>query len=199
MKWFKFNINDLTPDEYEKWYALSSNQKKQKIDSFKFTDDKKRSVAGEMLAKKAIADALHVSPESIVIEATENGKPYIENSDIHFNISHSNDMVVCALSSKPVGIDIEKIRPINIKIAKRFFTNNEKIYLFGKDPDDTNYNTPPPDDMLKRFFEIWTAKEAYLKFTGKGIAEELNTLYFDHSNLTTYFFEDYVVTIYGEK
>ena len=199
MNWYKYNINDFTPGAYEKWYDLLSEQKKIRIDKMKFTDDKKRSVAGEMLARKAIAQRLKIAPENIIFKTDERGKPYAHNLDIHFNISHSDDYVVCAVDSKPVGIDIEKIRPINLKIAKRFFSEDEQKYLFRKKPEESDYTSPPTDDLLKRFFEIWTAKEAYLKFTGEGISQELNALKIDRNALNVHYFDDYVVTIYTES
>ena len=119
MKWYKYDIRDLTDTEYVKWYSLMDETKKQRVDRFHFYDDKKRTVAGEMLARKAIAEWCGVAPESITFETTKNGKPYAKNLTVEFNISHSDDMVVCAIDSKPIGIDIEKIRPINLKTAQR--------------------------------------------------------------------------------
>lgn len=199
MNWYKYNINDFTPGAYEKWYDLLSEQKKIRIDKMKFTDDKKRSVAGEMLAKTAISQMCVITPEEIIINTSSNGKPYTTNADIHFNISHCEDWVVCAISDTPVGIDIEKIRPINIKIAKRFFSEDEQIYLFQKLPGEEDFTLTPTDDMLKRFFEIWTSKEAYLKFTGEGITQELNSLKINKNALDVHYFDDYIVTIYKES
>ena len=122
MKWYKYDIRDLTVPEYNKWYSLMSTDKQQRVDRFRFVDDKKRTVAGEMLARKAIAEWCIVAPESIVFSIREHGKPYAVDLDVEFNISHSGDMVVCAVDDKPVGIDIEKIRPIDLTVAKRICT-----------------------------------------------------------------------------
>ena len=74
-------------------------------------------------------------------------------------------MVVCAVDDKPIGIDIEQIRPIDLKLAKRFCTKQELTYLF--DGADNK-------EILTRFFKLWTAKEAYSKCLGKGLAS-INT------------------------
>ncbi len=198
MDWYKYNINDFTPGAYEKWYDLLSEQKKIRIDKMKFTDDKKRSVAGEMLARKAVAQRLKIAPENIIFETDERGKPYAHNLDIHFNISHSDDYVVCAIDSKPVGIDIEKIRPINLKIAKRFFTADEQKYVFTEVPREEDFEKAADNNMLTRFFEVWTGKEAYLKYKGTGITDNLNTLSVNENNLITEYFDDYIVRIYTE-
>ena len=123
MKWYKFDIRDLTAADYEKWYALMSKDKQMRIDRFRFEDDRKRSVAGEMLARKAIAEWCGILAESIVLGKTETGKPYPKDLPVEFNISHSGDMVVCAVDDKPVGIDIEEVRPIDLTVAKRICTD----------------------------------------------------------------------------
>ncbi len=98
---------------------------------------------------------LGIGRDSIVIEKDERGKPYISGSDdLFFSISHSFPFYAAAFSSGPVGVDIEKIRDVKTGIAKRMFTERERQYA-GNDP--------------VRFLEIWTRKEAYLKYTGKGI------------------------------
>lgn len=198
MEWVKFNINNLSFVEYEKWFALMTDEKKERINKMRFEDDKKRSVIGEMLAKKAISKISGIPVENITLKTTETGKPYIENSVIHFNISHCQDWVVCAIHSKPIGIDIEKIRPINLKIAKRFFTADEQNYVFSGIPKEEDFEKTSDYDMLKRFFEVWTGKEAYLKYKGTGITDSLNTLSVNENNLKTEYFDDYIVRIYTE-
>ena len=65
MKWYKYDIRDLTDAEYNKWYSLMSEDKQHRVERFRFLDDKKRIVVGEMLARKAIAEWCGVAPESI--------------------------------------------------------------------------------------------------------------------------------------
>ena len=139
MKWYKYDIRDLTDNEYNKWYSLMSEDKQCRVDRFRFVDDKKRTVAGEMLARKAIAEWCSVAPEDIVFGIKEHGKPYAKNLSIEFNISHSSDMVVCAVDDKPVGIDIEQIRPIDLTVAKRICTDEELLYLFDHTPTDQDF------------------------------------------------------------
>lgn len=161
MKWYKYDIRNLTNSEYNKWFSLMSDENKQKVDRSRILEDKKRTVVGEMLAKKAISEWCDIPPESIVFETREHGKPYAKDLKIEFNISHSGNMVVCAVDDKPIGIDIEQIRPIDLKLAKRFCTKQELTYLF----DGANNK-----EILARFFKLWTAKEAYSKCLGKGLA-----------------------------
>lgn len=169
MKWYKYDIRDLTDSEYNKWYSLMSVHKQRRVDRFRFNDDKKRTIAGEMLARKAISEWCGVTPESIAFGIKEHGKPYAKDLAVEFNISHSGNMVVCAVDTNPVGIDIEQIRPIDLTIAKRIFSEQELIQLFGYVPTGTDFAHTTDEELLSRFFELWTRKEAYGKYVGDGL------------------------------
>ncbi len=104
--------------------------------------------------------------ESFSYRYGENGKPYLENSDVYFNISHSGNMVLCSISEYETGCDIEKIKDYNPKIAKRFFTEKETNLLENKDTEDYI------------FARLWTLKESILKKSGRGISGGLDTYCF---------------------
>ena len=188
MKWYKYDVRDLSDDEYTKWYSLMDNEKKQRVDKFRFDDDKKRTVAGEMLARKAISEWCKVAPESITFGIKEHGKPYAKGLPVEFNISHSGDMVVCAVDDNPVGIDIEQIRPIDLTVAKRICTEEELIYLFSHAPTAEDFVYTTDTAVLNRFFELWTAKEAYGKYNGIGLI-----------NNNTDFIKDYIKIIRSDN
>ncbi len=197
MEILSFDIRDLSESEYEKWYALMATEKKAKIDRFRFDDDKKRSITGEMLIKSYIRQKYGTPAKDIIISTTERGKPYTENCNIHFNISHSGDMVVCAVSDNPIGVDIEKIKPVDLKIAKKVFNNDELLYLFGTTPPYT-FEKTDDIEILRRFFTLWTTKEAYVKFTGTGISENLKELSIKKDCVVTEIRGDYVISVYSE-
>ena len=193
MKWYKYDIRDLTDAEYDKWYSLMSEDKQLRVDRFRFVDDKKRTVVGEMLARKAIAEWCSVAPESIEFGIKEHGKPYAKDLAVEFNISHSGDMVVCAVDDKPVGIDIEQIRPIDLTVAKRICTDEELLYLFCHNPTEQDFTYTTDKEILTRFFELWTAKEAYGKCIGEGV-KSIST-YPSNCNIVKHIFADYVIYI----
>ena len=171
MKWYKYTIQDLSDAEYNKWYSLMSEDKQRRVDRLCFKDDKKRTVSGEMLARKSIAEWCEVTPDSIRFSIGDHGKPYVEDLDVEFNISHSGDMVVCAVDDNPVGIDIEQIRPIDLSVAKRICTEEELLYLFGHTPTKKDFGYTANTTVLTHFFEIWTEKEAYGKCLGYGLIQ----------------------------
>ena len=170
MKWYKVDIREISGTVYENWISIMSEETRQRVQKFKKEDDKKRTIAGEMLARKAIAERYSISENDIVILRDEKGKPYAKDLDVHFNISHSENMVVCAVADKPVGIDIEQIKPVNLSIAKRICNDLELEYLFGYVPTEDDFKTTDKREVLLRFFELWTAKEAYAKCIGTGLA-----------------------------
>ena len=169
IKWYKYDIREMTDAEFHNWYAIMSAEKQKRVDRFHFKDDKKRAVAGEMLARLALADWCQVEPRSISFGRGEHGKPFAEGLDAQFNISHSDDFVVCAVSDRPVGIDIEKIRPVDLKISKKICTPDELYSLFGHIPDEGEFVRTDNENLLNRFFRMWTKKEARGKFLGKGL------------------------------
>ncbi|MBQ4526836.1 MAG: 4'-phosphopantetheinyl transferase superfamily protein [Clostridia bacterium] len=99
--------------------------------------------------------------DSLIFDKHPNGKPYIKNSDIHFSLSHSGTFAVCAISDSDVGADIEEITEFNPRLAKRYFNKTEYDHIFSKST---------PEEQRNEFFRIWTLKESYVKFTGKGIS-----------------------------
>ncbi len=161
LKWEKFNIDDFTDDDLYLWLSYMSLERQNKINRLCFYDDRKRSVAGEMLARKLLSEYSGTVPKDIVILTDKKGKPYSQNVNLNFSISHSDKYVACAVNKTQVGIDIEKIQPdINFQITKKFCTEKEKDYIF---------RSFEKESAVRRFFEVWTFKEAYFKFIGTGI------------------------------
>ncbi len=184
------NINAVSESDYEFYYSLMSNERKSRIDSFRFDGDKKRSVCGEMLARRMISGFCSIPEREIIFETDRRGKPYAVNADAEFSISHSGDFVLCSVSKNSVGADIETIREVKDKLIKYVCSEKESGYVFSAQNDLEKY---------KRFFEVWTAKEAYYKYLGTGIAELKNTDTLDpefKAHVKTYITEEYVISIY---
>lgn len=89
--------------------------------------------------------------ELATLTYTSNGKPVINSSRYYFNLAHSKNLLVIAISSYPLGIDIEFINPkkIHQKIAKKYFSEIE-VSQMG-------------------FYYSWTAKEALIKLLGERL------------------------------
>lgn len=184
MEYFIYNVENLTNVEYEKWFSLMGKEKQERVSRYKDFERRKCSVAGEMLAKKYIGNALNIAPESLKILADKNEKPYIENCEIHFNISHCENMLACVFSKEEIGIDIEKIRPVSLNMLKRFFSPEEQKYVLGHTPNEEDFQKCDTTEILERFYQIFTLKEAICKKSGVGIKGLKNAdalAFLDHS------------------
>ncbi len=156
----------FTAEEYKKFRELISEEKRLRIDRYKFVEDYRRSLLADVLSRKMIEDVTGIEAEKLDIRVDEYGKPYVFNSmGVHFNVSHSGEYVACIVSDRPCGIDIEKIDEVDLSIAQRFFAKNEHRYIVDC----------PKEQRMDRFYEIWTAKEAYVKLLGRGLGIGLDS------------------------
>ena len=164
MKYSIGNINDYKDEELNSFYNKIPLIKRKKIDK-KITLSKKRSIIGELLLSQMI------DYNNIDYFINDNGKPFIKNSKIYHNISHSHDYVITAISDKEIGIDIEKIRKTNSKTIERYATKKEKDYILSS-----------KNDIEKRIFEIFSLKEAYYKMNGTSLDDALKTEFIIKNN-----------------
>ncbi len=181
MKWSYCFLQNTDSVILQEVYTALDITRKLHIDRIKNADAKRRSLQGELLIKELLQKEFNV--KNPIICQDKNGRPYVKNSDIFISIAHSNDLVVAAADFKSVGIDVEKLKPNSLKAANRFCLPNEKEYIFKN-----------ADLSLYRFYEVWTAKEAYFKKMGTGIT---NLKSVDILSLDRHIFdiEDYLIQI----
>ncbi len=149
------DLRDL-PDPKENPAVLHdiSSSRRKKVMEYLQEDDRKRCLgAGILLAK--VLPLYGASPEKITLDP--KGKP--GTAGVHFNLSHSGALAICAVGREAVGCDIEKAEKEPKGVAKRFFHRNEVEYLQG-------FQEPKRNEM---FFRLWTLKESYIKMTGEGM------------------------------
>ncbi len=82
------------------------------------------------------------------------GKPFLEDTDLQFSLSHSNGRVALLLSKKQVGVDIQRIQPKITRIAHKFISEAE-------------WKSVTPDFEIEAMHILWGAKEALYKAYGK--------------------------------
>lgn len=153
------NVENL---DLKKAYGLVPKNRQKKIDFYRFDKDKKLSAGAYLLLKKLLDEGNITKP---VFKTEKYGKAYISNYDnIHFNLSHSGKIVLCAISDMEVGVDIEYNDPtIDLNIAKNYFYNSEYESIMKS-------NEPSAE-----FFKYWVLKESYMKYTGLGMNLELDS------------------------
>ena len=130
-----------------------------KIQKLSNIDEKCRSLSAGLLVSYAL-EKENISIKDIKIEYKENGKPYLKDCKLYYNISHTKKYVAVVVSDREVGIDVETIRERWIKryqqlenLANKILSNKEKIIFDLKDTID---------DKAAYFTEIWTKKELKL-------------------------------------
>jgi len=159
----KVYVADISPllnnsKLYDKIYSLLPDYRKQKTDKMRFQKDKCLSVGVGFLLKKAVADFGFCGIDNR-ISYNEYQKPYFtDNSAPSFNLSHSGTKVMCAVSSSPIGCDVEKVDEKHINVASKAFSESENKIL--------NSST----DKVDTFFRLWALKESFMKLLGLGFS-----------------------------
>lgn len=142
---------------YQRLYEKASADRKCRADRYRRQEDRLRCVAADALLRIALGEKCSQT------EKNEFGKPHIRGcEDLHYNLSHSGRYVVLAWGDSEVGVDVQQHRDhVNLQaFAKRYFTSEEQAYV-REDP--------------RRFYEIWTKKESYVKYTGEGLGRGLGS------------------------
>ena len=153
---------DVENLDLKKAYLLVPKERREKIDFYRFNKDKKLSAGAFLLLKKLLSDE---NIPNFKIKTGKYEKPYIsDNKNIYFNLSHSGKMVLCAISDRELGVDIEINDPtIDLNIAKHYFYNSEYE------------NITNTKNSADEFFKYWVLKESYMKYTGLGMNLKLDS------------------------
>jgi len=168
-------IPELAQNEFDALLPLVSPEKQERIRKFHFFRDAQNCLLGDILVRTVICRTTGLSNKQLEFSMNEYGKPFLMNTHhIHFNISHAGHYIACAVSDEPVGIDIEFIKPVDLKIAERFFSSDETAYIMA-------------DKQIYRFYEVWTKKESRIKWEGEGLHKPLPSFsVFEPNNHLTY-------------
>lgn len=147
---------------------LLSNIELERASRFHFKIDSLRYKSTKAISKLVLSKILNATPRDLKFSLNKHGKPELLNNEknIHFNVSHSGDIGLIAVSDiGPIGIDVEIYRKkmLTEKFARRFFSESEvKDYLALSD-----------EQKEEGFFNCWTRKEAFIKALGLGLAMPL--------------------------
>ena len=213
-KLFVFKFNESDKDILLSKMSFLPLEERDKVNRFKYDKDKALSLSAKLMLftfassfkdekyeRVNVFDSPDIFSEEKIIDLKtsylENGKGMIDSlSDTYFNISHSGDYSVLALSDTLIGVDIQLIKSINKSIAEKYFTLSDNLYIknVGKMNDkkhvekfdekhdkkhveksdekhDENYDNKFDERMIR----VWCSKEAYAKLTGKGFSQRFET------------------------
>ena len=137
---------------------------------FHFDADREIFLAAHALKRQVLAHYLGEEPASFAFDVGEYGRPELQGSPaLRFNLTHTRGLVACVIhDARPCGVDVEwrGRTPELPRLVKRCFV-----------ADEANGIDSHPDP-LRRFFELWTLKEAYIKARGMGMALPLHGFWF---------------------
>lgn len=186
-------------DDLAAHIAMLSPDEQERVQRFYYKQHAERYAVAHAVLRRTLAAYLDADPRELRFGTGEHGKPELaafgaapraaserapseraasttaaheSNAPLHFNLSHSGDLALIAVSrSGPVGVDVERWRNNveHLEIAERFFSPYERDALRALLGTDAN-----AEPMLRGFFSTWSRKEAYLKATGHGISRGLH-------------------------
>lgn len=161
------DVSEIDDSILLKHYYIMDETRKDETRALVSDIKKRQKIAADMLCRQMISEKCSLPEESIEFRRNSFGKLFAANADVFFSISHSGNIVLCAVSDKEIGADIEKIRNIRFDAAKKFAGASELEYI---------------GENLNRFFEIWTLKEAFFKCKGTGLGADIGSVSFSVKN-----------------
>jgi len=151
-------------------FASLSLDERSRAERFHFAKDRNHFIVARGLLRAILGSYLRMPPARLHFSYAEKGKPGLATRDtgpLNFNLAHSHQMVIYALSrERELGIDIEFIREdlADETVAQRFFSSQEVHALLAL----------PAEYRKEGFFNCWTRKEAYIKARGEGLSMPLS-------------------------
>ena len=151
------------------------------IEKYKNNQDKINHIISYTLPKIELAKILNIEASNVFIERTENERPYYKDYDYYYSVSHSDHFVAFVLSKNNVGLDIEHRQFKKLKALSYVASDDEINECISE------------DDKLT----LWTFKEAYSKYVGKGLGRYLIDISKDNikENTQTIYINHLVITL----
>jgi 4'-phosphopantetheinyl transferase len=149
------------------WDLLSSDERI-RAKGYHFECDKRRFIVGRGLLRKLLGGYTGQRAVDLLLQFNRYGKPTLDASyGLQFNLSHSHEIVVYAFAAREIGVDVERLQPMDdaLNIAERFFSASEVAAL----------KSVSEASRMEAFFTCWTRKEAYIKARGEGLSMPLDT------------------------
>ncbi|UTH76448.1 4'-phosphopantetheinyl transferase superfamily protein [Chromobacterium sp. IIBBL 290-4] len=167
------SIND--PDCLECCERMLDKPEQARRWRFHFPKHRHQFLLTRALVRCVLSCYTDVRPEEWTFIQDAYGKPAIagpeQDQPLHFNVSHTDGLIVVAVARQgTVGVDVENLRRegSTFELANSFFAVPEREWL----------RALPSADKPRRFFELWTLKEAYVKARGQGLSIALDSFHF---------------------
>lgn len=183
---------------YDQFYQGLSDYRKEKVNQAKTVSGKIQRVASGYLLEEMLAAAGVAAPYEY--ELSDVGKPFLKDTTGHisFSLSHTNGLVVCAVSDGEIGIDVEPVQRYNKAIAHRFFLPEEWKWI----------EAGSEDEWSRRFYQVWTYKEAADKMLGEALPKVIREIVYPEAieegempswNWKSWAVDRYIITLCSEE
>jgi 4'-phosphopantetheinyl transferase len=174
--WCSLIADIVDPSLWVKYRALLSEPERAQEPRFYFDRDRRSYLVTRALVRTVLSRYCDVAPKDWAFTQNRYGRPAISKEfedarRIAFNVSHTQGLVILAVSSgRELGVDTENIsvRQGMAAVADRFFSEREVKAL----------RAAPESARERCFFELWTLKESYIKARGMGLSIPLNNFSF---------------------
>jgi len=162
------------PERYEEALAVLSHHERTRLATFVFEHDRRSALASRALQRCALSLYAPVPPAAWRFTRNTHGRPEIAappGHDLRFSVSNTRELVACAVTrARDLGVDVETVRPVvPLDVVARSFAAPERAAVAAA----------APGDQPRRFTELWTLKEAYVKARGTGLTLDLAHISFD--------------------
>jgi len=143
--------------------SFLSEEEKGQYQSFEIVEKRREFLLSHLLVRRLGALYLKIGMQDLGIFHGKRGKPFFQESELQFNLSHTTGLVACSFGWLPLGIDVESHQGLEagrcLLVAKRHFSTVEQNYLHISSGQDASVD----------FLKIFTMKEAYVKAFGTGL------------------------------
>lgn len=171
--WHGDIMTDESPEQI--YWPLLNDEEKKRACKFARLELKHKYIKTRGILRTILGSYLNIAPQSIILKTAKYGKPFLADVNLHFNLSHTNNMFVVAVSNTgDIGVDLElcQARKSLAGIVEKCFSVAEGLY----------WNSLPDELKTSMFFRFWVRKEAFVKAVGRGIALGLNYCEIDPLN-----------------
>ncbi len=157
-------------ERHTQFGALLSPDERTRAQRFYFEADRARFILVRGLLRRLLVRYMQIEPAQIEFSYGEFGKPEVKCADeppVRFSVSHSGEIALFAITrARRVGVDVERVRalPDEDRFAAQLFVASENARLAAL----------AEEARRGAFFQLWTAKEAYLKAVGMGLTMPLD-------------------------
>ena len=162
--YWDIDLDNIDPSHFINFYHLLSDKNKTRASLFAKDKDRNLFITAHFALDFILESLFEIKP---IVLTDEHGKPFIQNYPIHFNLSHTDKRVILGFSKQALGVDIEKITPLQ---------DLDLLIEHSMHPDEIRLlMTLDPSQKTHLFYSMWTKKEAVVKAIGIGMRKELNS------------------------